>query len=165
MLELIYPTRKCTPDAFVSFPIFQIHFVLIYPVSFYCFLPTVHITCTYSSLFPFTKPLLNPFVPNCFLQFFLLLLLTYYRFSLVFMKRPNNKLFLYKLVSLLLTWTWNVCRNCCLKNCKLKNTYWIKEKEQEKKTERAGYLMIITLQSTLNLRILTLPLINVSLFS
>lgn len=127
--------QKMYSDAFVCFPILQIHFVLIYPVCFYCFFPTVYITCTYSPLFPFTKLLLNPFVPNCFLHFFLLLLFTYYRFSLVFMKRPNNKLFLYKLVYLLLTWTRNVYRNCCilLKNCRLKKTHWIKEKEQEKK--------------------------------
>lgn len=44
----------------------------------------------------FTKLLLNPFAPNYFLQFFLLLLLTYYRFSLVFMKRPNKTSCFYK---------------------------------------------------------------------
>lgn len=105
------------PENIVLMPLFPFQFFKSILFSFILSLPpNTSYSCIYfavTALFflSFTKLLLNPFVPNYFLQFFLLLFLTY-RFSLVFMKRPNKTSCFY--TNLLLTWTRNVCRNCCI---------------------------------------------------
>lgn len=64
------PSRKHTPDAFVSFSISPDYFVLIYTASFFCFTFPVLILLLLLFLF-FTKSLLNTAIPKNFLIFFL----------------------------------------------------------------------------------------------
>lgn len=89
--------------------------VFTFPI-FYC----------YCSRFPFfhqvaVKPICSKLLSAFF---FLLLLLNFFRFSSVFMKRCNKALCLYQLLFSLLTWTRKVCRMCymILKKYRLKNS-------------------------------------------